>query len=244
MRYILLAKSYTGKDEFIEKLKNKGMTVFNDAQTKYDGNDIQSIIECNHVIATDPKNAIELVKNSPETGYMIIYLTSTLDNRLIRATENECEALDCLTFGVKGDSKDKQYDEFRDKYLNPHGANDLPNIKGYIPVNMDATDDDINACVTMLVDNYRICKCLSDMLTMCITGGLLEKGSLDNTVKAYTKEGNEYTETDNFVDCISATLAGDNEQLITLVKMWLLYVSDICPSLIDAIYSYPDTKVD
>lgn len=244
MRYILLAKSYTGKEEFIEKLKNKGMTVFDDTQTKYDGNDMQSIIECNHVIATDPKNAIELIKNSPGTGYIIIYLTSTLDNRLIRATENECATLDCLSFCKEGDSEDEKYNEFKDKYLNSQGSNDLPNIKGYIPVNMDATEDDINGSVEMLVANYKICKCLSDILTMCFTGGVLGKGNRDNTVKTYTKKGNEYVETDNFIDCLSTTLAGDDEQLVTLFKMWLLYVSDICPSLIDAIYSYPDTKID
>lgn len=244
MRYILLAKSYTGKEEFIKKLKNKGMTVLDNYTNENNRSDMQSIIDCNCVIATDPENTIELVKNSPGTGYIIIYLTSTLDNRLVRATENECVVPDCLTFATKGDSEDEKYDEFRDKYLNSQGSNDLPNIKGYIPVNMDATDDDINSTVEMLVANYKICKCLSDILTMCFTGGVLGKGNRDNTVKTYTKKGNEYVETDNFIDCLSATLAGDDEQLVTLFKMWLLYVSDICPSLIDAIYSYPDTKID
>ena len=194
------------------------------------------------IIIVDPEGALQIAKTMPDTAFHIIYIKAGIDDRLKHITNPSVEKTN--KFHQRNIKENEMFTNFEREYLTPTGFTDYTNITAYAFTENDYSDTNFDDRIKDIKNATMLHKMLYEIVSVCIDNGILNKGEKPNTVKVWLSlPDNTTTIADEPIDCFADRLINDDEGLSIIMKNWLIYIADICPSIMDAIYSYPETDI-
>lgn len=235
MKYFLIGRNGTGKKYLAKKLAESGFKV----TTACDPSDM--LIEISDIIIATPKTALQIAKNMSDTAFHIIYLTADLEERLKHIPEKSPEKEN--KFYKQHIDENQMFSDFEKNVLTKDGFANYTNITAYLVINNDY-ENTFDDTIQHVKNTFMLHNTLCDIVSMLVnTGTLTSKTKGKILVYVSDKNGEEKT-IEEPIDCFANRLIGDNEGMSVIMKEWLIHVSDMCPNIIDAIYSYSETDVD